>query len=88
MEPFYTRAEQMYQVHGLRGVDPTEPFASAPYPYPPVSHEPRIQQLLDDLSAAGFHPGNPDCRRSSSGRHLPLRQGSGKLGARRQLQSA
>jgi choline dehydrogenase-like flavoprotein len=88
MEPFYTRAEQMYQVHGLRGVDPTEPFASAPYPYPPVSHEPRIQQLLDDLSAAGFHPGNPDCRRSSSGRHLPLRQGSGKLGSRRQLQSA
>ena len=25
MEPFYTKAEQMYQVHGLRGVDPTEP---------------------------------------------------------------
>ena len=25
MEPFYTKAEQMYQVHGVRGVDPTEP---------------------------------------------------------------
>ena len=61
MEPFYTRAEQMYQVHGVRGVDPTEPFASAPYPYPPVSHEPRIQQLLDDLSAAGFHPFSAPC---------------------------
>lgn len=61
MEPFYTRAEQMYQVHGVRGVDPTEPYASAPYPYPPVSHEPRIQQLLDDLSVAGFHPFSAPC---------------------------
>ena len=61
MEPFYTRAEQMYRVHGVRGVDPTEPYASAPYPYPPVSHEPRIQQLLDDLSVAGFHPFSAPC---------------------------
>jgi choline dehydrogenase-like flavoprotein len=61
MEPFYTKAEQMYQVHGLRGVDPTEPPASAPYSYPPVSHEPRIQQLFDDLNAAGFHPFQAPC---------------------------
>ena len=25
MEPYYTKAEQMYQVHGARGEDPTEP---------------------------------------------------------------
>ena len=50
MEPYYTQAEQMYQVHGARGEDPTEPPASAPYPYPAVSHEPRIQQLSDDLA--------------------------------------
>jgi choline dehydrogenase-like flavoprotein len=56
MEPYYTKAEQMYQVHGARGEDPTEPPASAPYPYPAVSHEPRIQQLHDDLAAAGYHP--------------------------------
>jgi len=56
MEPFYTKAEQLYQVHGARGEDPTEPPASAPYPHPPVSHEPRIQQLSDDLAAAGYHP--------------------------------
>ena len=61
MEPFYTKAEQMYQVHGLRGVDPTEPPASAPYPYPPVSHEPRMQQLFNDLNAAGFHPFQAPC---------------------------
>src|SRR5262247_3040934 len=52
LEPFYTKAEQMYQVHGLRGVDPTEPPSSAPYPRPPVSNEPRIQQLFDNLNAA------------------------------------
>ena len=30
LEPYYTRAEQLYQVHGARGEDPTEPPASAP----------------------------------------------------------
>jgi choline dehydrogenase-like flavoprotein len=57
MEPYYTKAEQLYQVHGARYEDPTEPPTSSPhYPYPPVSHEPRIQQLHDDLTAAGLRP--------------------------------
>ena len=60
-EPYYTLAEQRYQVHGARGEDPTEPPASAPYPYPPVSHEPRIQQLSDDLETAGYHPFHAPC---------------------------
>src|SRR3954451_17312767 len=30
-EPFYTRAEQLYQVHGARGIDPTEPPSAAAY---------------------------------------------------------
>jgi choline dehydrogenase-like flavoprotein len=61
MEPYYTKAENMYQVHGLRGADPTEPPASAPYPYPPVSHEPRIQTLYDNLQKAGYHPFPAPC---------------------------
>jgi choline dehydrogenase-like flavoprotein len=61
MEPYYTQAEQLYQVHGARGEDPTEPPASAPYPFPAVSHEPRIQQLSDDLEAAGHHPFHAPC---------------------------
>jgi choline dehydrogenase-like flavoprotein len=61
MEPYYTKAEHMYQVHGVRGEDPTEPPASAPYLFPPVSHEPRIQQLSDDLAAAGYHPFHTPC---------------------------
>src|SRR5277367_1962792 len=40
LEPYYTKAEQLYQVHGQRGDDPTDPPASAPYPFPPISHEP------------------------------------------------
>ncbi|MDQ8726679.1 GMC family oxidoreductase [Bradyrhizobium sp. LHD-71] len=61
LEPYYTKAEQMYCVHGLRGHDPTEPPASAPYPWPPVSNEPRIQQLVDDLTAAGYRPFPAPC---------------------------
>ncbi len=61
MEPYYTQAEQMYQVHGARGEDPTEPPSSAPYPFPAVSHEPRIQQLHDDLARAGYHPFHAPC---------------------------
>ena len=61
MEPYYTKAEQMYQVHGARGEDPTEPPSSAPYPFPAVSHEPRIQQLHDDLARAGYLPFHAPC---------------------------
>ena len=56
LEPYYTEAEHLYQVHGERGVDPTEPRASAPYRYPAVSHEPRIQQLSDDWTRLGYLP--------------------------------
>jgi choline dehydrogenase-like flavoprotein len=61
MEPYYTQAEQLYEVHGARGEDPTEPPASAPYPFPAVSHEPRIQQLADDLAKAGHQPFHAPC---------------------------
>jgi choline dehydrogenase-like flavoprotein len=61
LEPYYTQAERLYEVHGARGEDPTEGPASAAYPFPPVSHEPRIQQLADDLAAAGYHPFHAPC---------------------------
>ncbi len=61
LEPYYTKAEQHYEVHGARGEDPTEPPTSAPYPHPAVSHEPRIQQLSDQLAAAGYHPFHAPC---------------------------
>ncbi len=61
MEPYYTQAEQLYQVHGSRGEDPTEPHTSAPYPFPAVEHEPRIAQLAEDFAAAGLHPFHAPC---------------------------
>src|SRR3989441_3490873 len=56
LEPYYTEAERLYQVHGRRGEDPTDPPASAPYAHPPISHEPRIQQLADDFARLGLRP--------------------------------
>ncbi len=55
-EPYYVQAEALYHVHGARGEDPTEPWSSAPYAYPPVRHEPRIQGLSDILEREGLHP--------------------------------
>jgi len=55
-EPYYTAAEQLYEVRGDRGADPTEPWAGGPYPFPRVEHEPRIQQLHDDLCGIGLRP--------------------------------
>jgi len=55
-EPYYMQAETLYHVHGQRGEDRTEPPSSAPYAYPPVKHEPRIQDLNDSLQREGLHP--------------------------------
>jgi choline dehydrogenase-like flavoprotein len=56
LEPYYTRAEHLYRVHGRHGVDPTEPPASAPYLFPPVSHEARVAELESDFTKFGLHP--------------------------------
>jgi choline dehydrogenase-like flavoprotein len=60
-EPWYTKAEWMYHVHGVHGEDPTEGAWSKQYPWPAVSHEPRIQQISDSLAAAGYHPFPAPC---------------------------
>jgi choline dehydrogenase-like flavoprotein len=72
MEPYYTRAEHLYQVHGERGEDPTEPPASAPYPWPAVSHEPRIQKLADDLARAGHRPFHSPCGILLNEKNMPF----------------
>ena len=60
-EPWYTRAEWLYQVHGVHGEDPTEGHWSRQYPWPAVSHEPRVQQISDALQAGGYHPFHAPC---------------------------
>lgn len=54
--PYYSEAEALFRVHGQRGEDPCEPAASEPFPYPPVSHEPRVEELAETLRACGLHP--------------------------------
>jgi choline dehydrogenase-like flavoprotein len=56
LEPYYAEAERIYHVHGEVGEDPTEPRRAGRYPFPAISHEPRIQQLSDDFARLGLKP--------------------------------
>jgi choline dehydrogenase-like flavoprotein len=55
-EPYYQKAEELYQVHGEHGVDPTEPASSGEYPHPALPHEPAIQEISDHWQRAGYRP--------------------------------
>jgi choline dehydrogenase-like flavoprotein len=67
MEPYYTRAEELFHVCGNLGAappvpggygssfDPTEPFHSKKYPYPALPNEPRMQVIEDDVRKLGIH---------------------------------
>jgi choline dehydrogenase-like flavoprotein len=67
LEPFYTRAEELFQVHGNLGTapvvpggygssfDPTEPFHSKKYPYPALPNEPRMQAIEDSVRKLGIN---------------------------------
>jgi len=61
LEPWYTEAEWLYQVHGAHGEDPTEGHSSKPYPWPAVSHEPRLEQIAGTLRDKGYHPFSAPC---------------------------
>jgi choline dehydrogenase-like flavoprotein len=60
-EPWYSRAEQLYQVRGNGGEDPTEGHRSAPYPWPAVSHERRIGEISASLEKGGYRPFHAPC---------------------------
>ncbi len=55
-ENYYAQAEELYQVHGQAGADPTEPWRAGDYPYPPISHEPRIAETFTALKQRGLKP--------------------------------
>ncbi|MBO6603114.1 MAG: GMC family oxidoreductase [Roseicyclus sp.] len=56
LEPWYQAAEEMYEVRGCLGEDPTEPPHSGRYPHPPVPDEPEIAALRARLVRIGLHP--------------------------------
>ena len=56
LAPWYDAAEQLYQVRGALGQDPTEPPHAGPYPHAPVPDEPAIALVRARLRSAGLHP--------------------------------
>jgi choline dehydrogenase-like flavoprotein len=56
LEPYYTRAEKLFRVHGEAGVDPSEPPRQAAYAHEPRPIEPFMQELKAALERQGTHP--------------------------------
>lgn len=56
LEPYYTEAEALYQVHGQAKRDPSDPDRSADYPFPAVSHDPQIEEIYTAIAQQGLHP--------------------------------
>lgn len=56
LEPWYGRAEQLYQVRGQLGEDPTEPPHSDGYAYPAIPDEPCMAEMRERLKQQGLHP--------------------------------
>ena len=56
LEPWYGKAERLFDVRGALGQDPTEPHHSTPYPHGPVPDEPAIARARAELEAQGLHP--------------------------------
>lgn len=56
LAPWYDRAEQLYQVRGAAGEDPTEPPHGIPYPHAAVPDEPPIAAVRERLKRIGLHP--------------------------------
>jgi choline dehydrogenase-like flavoprotein len=56
LEPWYGRAEALYQARGTLGQDPTEPLHSSPYPLPPVPDEPAIAAVRHRMARVGLRP--------------------------------
>lgn len=56
LEPWYARAEALFEVRGAAGEDPTEPPRSTAYPHRPVPDEPAIAAVRERLKAQGVRP--------------------------------
>ena len=55
LEPYYERAERLFQVRGQHGVDPTE-VSRGPFPHPAVPHAAGMAALVEALRGMGLHP--------------------------------
>ena len=53
-EKYYTEAEKLFSVHGVRGIDPTEPPTSSDYPFPAIPVEDFTKELFENVRATGL----------------------------------
>jgi choline dehydrogenase-like flavoprotein len=56
MQPWYQKAEALWEVHGQRGIDPNDRPDDPPYPFGPVAHDPGVAQLKAHFESLGWHP--------------------------------
>lgn len=56
LEPYYGRVEQLLEVAGVAGEDPTEPWRSTPYPQALPDLAPVSARLAEAARALGLHP--------------------------------
>jgi len=68
IEPYYQGIEELFNVHGTTGEDPSEPWRSAPYPFPALEHEPYVAETIRRFREQGLHP-------SSTAMGIDLRPG-------------
>ncbi len=56
IEPFYSEAEQVLGISGEAGIDPTEPFRSAPFPQGPAELANISKKVRKGAESMGLHP--------------------------------
>lgn len=56
LEPHYTRAEALLEVHGVAGADPFDPPRSAPYPHPPLALTAPARRIREAGASLGLRP--------------------------------
>jgi choline dehydrogenase-like flavoprotein len=55
LAPYYDRAERLYHVRGLHGIDPTEP-PRQPFPFDHIPHAEGMETIVGRLQELGLHP--------------------------------
>jgi choline dehydrogenase-like flavoprotein len=56
MKPWYEAAERVWEVHGTRGIDPTDQDDDPPFPFPALTHDPGVERLRLHFEAIGWTP--------------------------------
>jgi choline dehydrogenase-like flavoprotein len=56
MKPWYEKAEHVWEVHGTRGIDPTDQDDDPPFPFPAFTHDPGVERLRLHFENLGWTP--------------------------------